>query len=66
MADGRCFTSYIPNCVLNTNIQKAFKINEGKSYRSFLQTNAKDIMDGMRDLSYSDNTKSCIKLEYKK
>jgi hypothetical protein len=65
MADGRCFTTYIPSCVLNSNIQKEFDIQNSSDYRAFLQKNALEIMKGMQDLSYTNETKFCNSFEYK-
>lgn len=65
MADGRCFTTYIPSCVLNANIQQKFNVQNSSDYRLFLQKNATDIMKGMRELSYTNETKYCNSFEYK-
>ncbi len=44
MSDGRAFTSYIPNCQLNNNIQIQNKIVNNKDYRSFIQHNGDQLM----------------------
>lgn len=44
MADGRAFTSYVPNCQLNNNIQNANNISNNKDYRSFIQLNGDKLM----------------------
>ena len=47
MSDGRAFTSYIPNCQMNTNIQSKNEIKSDAEYRAFLQQNAEQIMSNM-------------------
>lgn len=48
MSDGRCFTSYMPNCELNTQIKSLNKIDNNSEYRSFLQQNADQFMKQMQ------------------
>lgn len=45
MSDGRAFTDYRSNCMMNTKIQTENNINNDASYRSFLQQNATKIME---------------------
>ncbi len=48
MADGRAFTSYIPNCELNVMLQKKYGITDLHAYRYYLQQNAQDVMNETR------------------
>ena len=54
MSDARAFTTYISNGMLNKNIQTNYKVNSGQAYRTFLQTNSKNIMKDMKDLAHAD------------
>ena len=57
MADGRCFTSYIPSGILNMQMQEQYKVDSGPRYRTFLQQNAESVKDAMRQLSIVQDTK---------
>lgn len=61
MSDGRCFTSYIPNCQLNNNIRDRNNVESNNEYRIFLQKNADSFMDQMRKICISEETKICNK-----
>ena len=61
MADGRCFTTYIPNCQLNNNIQNRNNIQSNNEYRLFLQTNASEFIEQLQKVCISDETKICSK-----
>lgn len=50
MSDGRCFTSYIPSCELNTQIQSLNKIENNSQYRSFLQKNTDKLITQMQTM----------------
>jgi len=50
MQDGRCFTSYLPNCQLNENIMSLNNISNNISYKDFLQSNADVIMDNFKSV----------------
>ena len=67
MSDGRIFTSYLPNCELNLNLQKTYGINDLHKYRYHLQQNAEKIMEDTR--INTNNCKLCpvceASLEYK-
>lgn len=56
MQDGRCFTSYLPNCQLNENIMTRNNISNNISYKDFLQSNADVIMDNLKSIC---KEKSC-------
>ena len=56
MSDGRIFTSYLPNCELNTELQKAFGTSDIHAYRQYLQDNAEKI------IKESTNTKDVCKI----
>ena len=51
MADGRCFTTYLPSGILNAQMQKQFSVGTGPQYRKFLQENAQQIKEEMRKMS---------------
>lgn len=51
MSDGRCFTSYIANGILNENMQKEFNVASGPGFRSYLQQNGKNVMDEFKKMS---------------
>lgn len=57
MQDGRAFTDYTPDCIMNQNIQKMYKINDSdnSSYRKFLQHNAEKLMSDFQ----SKNSETC-------
>lgn len=44
MQDGRCFTTYISQCELNTQMMANQRIQDSNDFRRFLQTNAEQIM----------------------
>ena len=46
--DGRAFTDYRPNCVMNEEIKKSNQITNSFEYSKFLQMNAEKIMDNNR------------------
>ena len=47
MSDGRLFTSYVPSCMLNQQLQKSSDTETNAAYRQFLQKNASDVMAQM-------------------
>jgi hypothetical protein len=51
MADGRCFTTYLPSGILNVQMQKQFNAGSGSQYRAFLQENAQKVKEEMRKMS---------------
>lgn len=59
MADGRCFTTVLPNSFLNDSIARQIGINiqDGHAYRKFLQDNADTLMQ-----QFSNPSKDCIKV----
>lgn len=59
MADGRCFTTNLPNVFLNDSIAKQVGINiqDGHAYRKFLQENAESLMQ-----SFNVPAQDCIKV----
>jgi len=68
MSDGRNYSTYQPEAVINHNIQHYEKINSNWNYRQFLQANALKIMNynneeacyvlGLDPHYYSDGTPS--------
>lgn len=61
MADGRCFTTYLPSGILNAQMQKQFNVGTGPQYRAFLQENAEKMKQEMRKMSIVQSGES----EYK-
>ena len=59
MNDGRCFTSYMPNDILNSQIKQKLNIKTDHEYRKYLQNNAETIMKNMSKVCFSDETKIC-------
>lgn len=57
MSDGRVFTSYEPDCMLNQSLQKKYGTTDIHSYRYFLQQNAEKVMNDLK-ISKEDCT-SC-------
>lgn len=59
MADGRCFTTVLPNSFLNDSIAKQLGINiqDGHAYRKFLQENADTLLQ-----QFSAPSNDCIKV----
>ena len=51
MADGRHFTDYRPNCLLNNNIQIENTISDSYNYKLFLIRNAEKIIEVNRKKS---------------
>jgi hypothetical protein len=57
MNDGRLFTSYNPNTVMNNELKKINNINSNQNYKQFLQNNAMDIMKmNGENCQYLNNT----------
>jgi hypothetical protein len=48
MSDARVFTSYLPNCELNSVLQKQYNTKDLHAYRYFLQQNADKVMKDTR------------------
>lgn len=59
MADGRCFTSYIPNSQMDANFQKSNDIRSNNEYRSFLQKNAEQFMTKMTEMCENKANEDC-------
>ncbi len=59
MQDGRCFTSYIPNCTLNKNIQNRNNIKTDHQYRQFIQKNGDNLIDNLADVCYTREDAVC-------
>jgi len=55
MDDGRHFTDYRPNCVVNGNLKVENKVLNSYEYRMYLTQNATKIMDTNKKLSYAHN-----------
>ncbi len=55
MDDGRHFTDYRPNCVVNTNLKVDNKLLNSYEYRMYLTQNATKIMDTNKKISYAQN-----------
>jgi len=59
MADGRCFTTYIPNYELNRNMQNANKITNNRDWRTFVQENGEKLKDDFSDACADKTTEDC-------
>lgn len=59
MADGRCFTTNLPNSFLNDSIARQLGINiqDGHAYRKFLQENAESLIQ-----QFNVASNDCIKV----
>jgi hypothetical protein len=55
-SDGRAFTDYRPNCVVNKKIQQSMNSLE---YRKYLQSNASKIMEQNFNMSVKSNKQVC-------
>lgn len=56
MSDGRTFTDYRPNCLVDQSILKENKINSSYEYRQFLMKNASKFIEENSDLNYKKNS----------
>lgn len=52
MADGRHFTDYRPNCLLNNNLKHQSQVMNSYDYKLYLQRNAEQIIDLNRKHNY--------------
>lgn len=59
MADGRCFTSYIPNSQMDANFQMSNEIKSNNEYRMFLQQNAEKFMSEMTNMCMDRANEDC-------
>lgn len=59
MADGRCFTTNIPNVILNDVIAQkvGIDIQDGHAYRKFLQEHADELL-----VKFAEPSGDCIKV----
>ena len=55
MSDGRLFTDYNPNAVLNKSILEMNKIKSNEDYRKYLTNNAHNIMNQNLETSTFEN-----------
>lgn len=58
MSDSRVFTSFLPNCELNTILQTKYKTSDIHAFRYYLQHNAQQVMNDTR-IGVSGCTKTC-------
>jgi len=70
-SDGRAFTDYRPNCILNKEIQESSGSGNSLEYRKFLQVNAAEIIGLNYKNSFKKNKEvcnctDCVKLSKKK
>ena len=64
MHDGRCFTTYVSACELNTRLMKA-KNMDSNEFRQYLQTNADELMKNTTQIcnqAVRSECKYCIDL----
>lgn len=59
MSDQRCFTSYIPNCELNNRIASKNNLPNNPQYRLFLQENAENVIENMKNVCYTKDDQLC-------
>lgn len=55
MQDCRAFTDYTPNCQLNESFKSKYAPGSSSEYRLFLQHNACNVMDELRQRSKDNN-----------
>lgn len=58
MSDGRCFTSYIPNCELNKRLMETSNTSNNE-YRMYLQTNAEKLINNTTKVCANAVDKEC-------
>jgi hypothetical protein len=59
MSDGRCMTTYISSCNLNTNLMKTNNLNNNQ-YRKYLQENATKLMENTVNICKQSVTNECV------
>lgn len=57
--DGRAFTDYRPNCLVNKTLQDSKGLGNSLEYRKFLQKNAESIIDSNFQDSFKKNKEVC-------
>ena len=59
LSDGRAFTNYSPNCVINQDIRMMANLKNSRDYRHFLQHNATSLMERERKMAYANSWNHC-------
>lgn len=65
MQDGRAFTDYTPDCIMNQKIQEEYNVNDMSAYRKFLQNNAEKLMSDFQNKNTQKACPVCKKRTYK-
>ena len=58
MSDGRCFTTYISSCQLNSDLMKQNNMNNN-TFRKYLQDNALELMKNTEKVCENGVKKEC-------
>jgi len=59
MSDGRAFTDYRPNCMVNEKLQQGSGMENSREYRMYLQQNASKIIAANQMKAQSRHKASC-------
>lgn len=59
MSDGRCFTSFIPNCQMNEFFKNKYSSASNNDYRQYLQENAINIMNEFKHTCENETVEEC-------
>lgn len=59
MADGRVFTDWNPNCVLNQDLRMMANLRNSRDYRQFLQHNGNQLIDRDRKIAFQNSFNYC-------
>lgn len=59
MSDGRCFTNYTSNCLMNANIMKKLDISDTHKYRQYLQQHTSELLKTFETVC-ADHCADCI------
>tara|TARA_Y100000816_G_C25708537_1_gene374107 strand:+ start:276 stop:494 length:219 start_codon:yes stop_codon:yes gene_type:complete len=59
MSDGRCFTSFMPNCQMNEFYKNKYNSTTNNEYRQYLQENALEIMDEFKNTCENETVDEC-------
>ncbi len=60
MADSRVFTDYRENCRTNESLQSQANMDNTRMYRSYLQHNAKELIDNQRSMAQVNHKNGCM------
>ena len=60
MSDGRSFTSYLPNCQLNMNLQESKNISNNVDYKEYIQKNSKKMLNDFYNTTSVSVQSACL------